>query len=339
MLKDYGRTAIIAGEHRISFNEILLRVDLFKKSLSVGRGEKCLILSENREGWIYALYSIWQQGGIAVPVDATSTAHDIAYILKDSQPASIWTSRNKSDIVNAALKEAEIEVKICLIDDFERVDLNETGHILQPATFTPKILDETCLIIYTSGTTGNPKGVMLSFWNILAVIKAVSEDVEIITPDRRVLILLPLHHILPLVGTVLAPMKSGGGVTICPSMAAPDLMATLKNGEVDIIVGVPRLWQTIYNGVMKVINDNLDNPELSVEIIADKVGISRVHFYRKMKDLTGQAPREFQDNCGLGQSARNPLRWCRCRREGPFRQASSPSNRPPCRSPPATHSC
>ena len=56
--------------------------------------------------------------------------------------------------------------------------------------------------------------------------------------------------------------------------------------------------------VMKVINENLDNPELSVEIIADKVGISRVHFYRKMKDLTGQAPRDFVKYVRLKEASR-----------------------------------
>lgn len=256
MLKDYGKTAIISGGHRISFNEVLLRVDLFKQAMAVSHGEKCIILSENREGWIYALYAIWRQNGTAVPVDATSTVHDIAYILSDCQPTSIWTSRNKLDIVKAAIEECGLEIRISLIDDYEHLELSNGEHHLQALPFTPELLQDTCLIIYTSGTTGNPKGVMLSYWNILAVMKAVCEDVEIITPVRRVLILLPLHHILPLVGTVLAPMKTGGGVTICPSMAATDLMATLKTGEVAIIVGVPRLWQTVYGGVMKVINDN-----------------------------------------------------------------------------------
>lgn len=56
--------------------------------------------------------------------------------------------------------------------------------------------------------------------------------------------------------------------------------------------------------VMKVINENMDNSELSVEQIADKVGISRVHFYRKMKDLTGQAPRDFVKYVRLKEAAR-----------------------------------
>ncbi len=56
--------------------------------------------------------------------------------------------------------------------------------------------------------------------------------------------------------------------------------------------------------VMRVINENMSNPDLSVEIIADKVGISRVHFYRKMKDLTGQAPRDYLKYVRLKEAAR-----------------------------------
>lgn len=60
----------------------------------------------------------------------------------------------------------------------------------------------------------------------------------------------------------------------------------------------------LMNRVMKVINENLSNSEVSVEDIADKVGISRVHFYRKMKELTGQAPREFIKYVRLKEAAR-----------------------------------
>lgn len=62
--------------------------------------------------------------------------------------------------------------------------------------------------------------------------------------------------------------------------------------------------ESLMRRIMKVINENMDNDELSVEMIADKVGISRVHFYRKMKDLTGQAPREFIKYIRLKEAAR-----------------------------------
>ena len=51
--------------------------------------------------------------------------------------------------------------------------------------------------------------------------------------------------------------------------------------------------------VMAVINQHLGDPNLNVDMIATQVGISRVHLYRKMKELTGQAPHEFIRNIRL----------------------------------------
>lgn len=55
--------------------------------------------------------------------------------------------------------------------------------------------------------------------------------------------------------------------------------------------------------VMNVINNHLDDSELSVDFIADQVGISRVHLHRKMKELTGQTPHNFIRNLRLKQAA------------------------------------
>ena len=55
--------------------------------------------------------------------------------------------------------------------------------------------------------------------------------------------------------------------------------------------------------VMKVVNANLGNPELSVEMIAQAVGISRVHLHRKLKEITNQTTRDFIKNIRLQQAA------------------------------------
>lgn len=54
---------------------------------------------------------------------------------------------------------------------------------------------------------------------------------------------------------------------------------------------------------MSVINKNISDSELTVEAIADEVGISRVHMYRKIKDLTNQTPRDFLRNYRLQRAA------------------------------------
>lgn len=55
--------------------------------------------------------------------------------------------------------------------------------------------------------------------------------------------------------------------------------------------------------IMKVINNNISNPDLNIEIITQEVGISRVHLYRKMKELTNQSMRDFIRNIRLKQAA------------------------------------
>lgn len=55
--------------------------------------------------------------------------------------------------------------------------------------------------------------------------------------------------------------------------------------------------------IMKVINDNISNPNLTVEMITTEVGISRVHLHRKLKELTNQTTRDLIRNVRLQQAA------------------------------------
>ena len=56
--------------------------------------------------------------------------------------------------------------------------------------------------------------------------------------------------------------------------------------------------------VMDVINSNISNTDLSVDMVANEVGISRGHLYRKMKELTNQTPHGFIRNIRLKQAAK-----------------------------------
>ena len=55
--------------------------------------------------------------------------------------------------------------------------------------------------------------------------------------------------------------------------------------------------------VMSAINAHLNDSDLSVDMVAEEVGISRVHLHRKMKELTGQTPHDFIRNLRLKQAA------------------------------------
>lgn len=62
--------------------------------------------------------------------------------------------------------------------------------------------------------------------------------------------------------------------------------------------------EVLLNRIMAVINDNLSSPDLSVERLAEEVGLSRVHLHRKLKELTNMSARDFIKNLRLKQAAR-----------------------------------
>lgn len=249
MIRELDKPAIITLDHEVSFDEMLRHITHFSEEMPLAKGDKCIILSENREGWAYALYGAWNKQGIVVPVDASSTVDDIAYIIKDCAPKCIWASHKKFETAEAALKQTGAEIPVLLIDEYEKSDVTSC----KKAEVEGKS-EDVALIMYTSGTTGSPKGVMLTFGNCMANINSVAYEVPIFDTFRRTLILLPLHHILPLMGTLMAPMMIGGGVAIAPSMAGPDIMATLQKGKVGIMIGVPRLWQTLISAILNKVN-------------------------------------------------------------------------------------
>jgi long-chain acyl-CoA synthetase len=88
--------------------------------------------------------------------------------------------------------------------------------VAAPRTPAP---DATALLMYTSGTTGQPKGVMLTQANLVANALSIAAE-HALTPQDRVLGVLPLYHINAFAVTMLAPLASGGSVAMAPRFSA-----------------------------------------------------------------------------------------------------------------------
>lgn len=294
MIKDFNKIAIIAGEQNISYTELLKRINLCAAQTPKGKQTKTIIFGENRVGWIYAFFGVWRNAGMAVPVDASSTVEDLEYIIRDCTPDCLWTSETCRPVAQQAIEQSGVAVTLRIIEDFEQApcDAYDTSQ------HTPED-EDTALIIYTSGTTGSPKGVMLSYRNLYANFDGVTKDVPIFDGERRTLVLLPVHHVLPLLGTIILPIISGGGLAICPSLAGPDIMDTLCRGKIAIFVGVPRLWQTLYTGIKKKIDASAVTRGLFA--LCKKVGsrsLSRFVFQSVRKKMGGHI-----DYCVSGGAA------------------------------------
>ena len=251
MIKQHNKTAIVYKGQSYSYTQLLQYSACYAAFLSKKENfRKVLIFSENCPEYFFTFYGTIRCGAIVVPVDVNSTANELAHILADCCPDFIFISPEKRELVEKACMQATLTVNIISAGN---IDISAVNTIEAPELIVAPD-DKTAVIIYTSGTTGSPKGVMLSYKNIFFQINAVTGDADFYTPTRNVMVLLPLHHSYPLMATLAIPIAIGTTVYIAEGLNAENILKTLNEGEIAIIVGVPRLYETLAKGIMAKIN-------------------------------------------------------------------------------------
>lgn len=248
LISKKDKLAITFKDDKYTYEQLLRYSQLYADKFSLEcKPEKILIFAQNSPEWCFAFYGAMRCKSIVVPLDAQSTKKEIEYVINDCRPDIVFISDDKKEMfADMNLHDARLMTK----DD---VVLSDDKNI--PATDIPLgNLEDVMLINYTSGTTGNPKGVMLTYKNVMFNIDSVSKQVPIFQEDSNVMVLLPLHHILPLLGSLVAPLYMGGTLHIAEAMNAESIIKTLNAGKVSIIIGVPRLYDMLVKGIMSKIN-------------------------------------------------------------------------------------
>ena len=204
--------------------------------------DRVVIFMENRPEWISSLFAVLFSGGIAVPVDYLLTEEELFNILKDSQPRFLITSGGNREVAERAVSKLGYHVKVVNIDS---ENLNREGEI----TFKKRNPEEVILILYTSGTTGNPKGVMLTLKNLNHNVRAV-ENLGFLREDDRFVAILPFHHTYPLVATAVLPVTLRLPLIFIEKLTPADILSTVNEQKVTIMVGVPKLYHVIHHNIM-----------------------------------------------------------------------------------------
>jgi long-chain acyl-CoA synthetase len=110
-------------------------------------------------------------------------------------------------------------------------------------------------LIYTSGTTGPPKGVMISQYNVVYTVEQLSRCIAFDDfVGKRAISYLPMAHIAERMMSHYQAMLLGYSVYCCPD---PNLLSPyLKEVRPEILFGVPRVWEKIYNGINAALSAN-----------------------------------------------------------------------------------
>ena len=211
------------------------------RAQGVERGDAVALYAANTPLWIAACLAVLRSGAVVVPIDAQLSGEELGHVLKDSGAHLVFTTSDELERLQ------DVEVQPILFDteddarSWRRV-LGEPGDAAKPEP------EDTAALFYTSGTTGAPKGVPLSHRNLASQLETIIET-ELFRSDDTLLLPLPLHHVYPFVIGMLLPLAVGAPIVLPAARTGPELVRALNEGEVSAILGVPRLYEALFEGI------------------------------------------------------------------------------------------
>jgi long-chain acyl-CoA synthetase len=219
----------------------------------IAKGDRVAILSENRPEWTIADFAGLLIGAVTVPIYATLTSEQTAYILRDSGARVLFVSSAKQLAKVAAIRDQTALKHIVIMDADDTTpqavsmqvvmhngprqpdaDFDSFARTVQPT--------DLATIIYTSGTTGNPKGAMLTHGNMASNVNFSFKDFGMAEGDISISF-LPLSHVTARHVDFLMLYH---GVTLAYVSSQEHLPPALLEVRPTIFLGVPRMYEKIY---------------------------------------------------------------------------------------------
>jgi long-chain acyl-CoA synthetase len=245
-----------SSEDRLSYRELddaARRLAGGLRARGLQTGDFVALFAPNSAAWVQARVGLLLAGGVAVSLDSDLGREALAQQLGDSGAETILTVTGHLDDLEAAGLLAGRSVWLL---DADSDDPRSWRHLLgEPIDEVPKVdPDATASLFYTSGTTGPPKGVPLTHRNIVSNVRGILAQ-ELVGAGDRVLLPLPLHHSYPFIVGLLLPLITGATHVQPAGVSGPEIRRALSEGEIDIVVGVPRLYDTLAEGLTARLRD------------------------------------------------------------------------------------
>ena len=251
------------------------------QSWGVTRGDRVVIVSENRWEWAVADFAVLAIGAVDAPLYPTNTADQIGYMIRDSgAKVAIVSSRDQQKKLADAGAMPSLE-RVVVMNAGEEGEDESFATIMQAApamqtrdaSFDRQVRqakpEELCTIIYTSGTTGEPKGVELTHGNL-----AVNVSVAVIPYglDEKdcYLSFLPLSHVFAR-HCDYALLMLHTPIFYCAKVE--HLQKAMQIVRPTLFIGVPRFFEKIRQGV----ETKSGQSAMKKRILEWALGVGRTH--------------------------------------------------------------
>ena len=253
--------------------------------LGIRRGDRVMLLSDNRPEWHMADLATLAIGAVDVPIYATLTPPQIAYQANDSGAVAA--------IVESSAQMAKF-LEICRACPALKHLIQIEGAPAPGCTMLDEVISagtggrsgdrfwqraarakagDLATIVYTSGTTGEPKGVMLSHGNLVHNVIAAAPRVPV---DHRDLALefLPLCHVLErMLGYVY--MWRATGRAYCSVHHVAELISQIRP---TLFAGVPRFFEKVRARIL----EKAGGTGVGAALVEWAIGVGKQAVYRRL---------------------------------------------------------
>lgn len=240
----------------ITYSELGQRIDAAATWLiraGVARGDRVVIFADNSPWWSIADLAIMSAGAVPVPIYATDTAPQAIHIVRDADARVAFVGNEEHYRALALLRGPGGQLdRIVAFDHSLALNGDDSCHFdtllgdtdvkALAERLERSAIEDIATIIYTSGTTGEPKGVVLTYANLLSQFAAVDAFFHVTEQDRS-LCFLPLSHAYERTWTFYVLLKGAQNFYLDNPKA---VIETMREVRPTCMVSVPRLYEKIY---------------------------------------------------------------------------------------------
>lgn len=215
-----------------------------------------VITTNNHPHWHILDIGVTQIGAQNVPLYATLSEKDYAYILAHSDSKYCFVSDEELyEKVKSVQKQTGLKGVFYLIENETEDSWNKFLNIGTSADFSTVIEErknavrdtDLATIIYTSGTTGTPKGVMLSHRNIVFSSLATAKALDLNDDAKRIVSYLPICHIFERAASYYNQLVS---LEVYFAESIETIGDTIRETKPHYLAVVPRLLEKIFDKIM-----------------------------------------------------------------------------------------
>jgi long-chain acyl-CoA synthetase len=208
--------------------------------LGIQAGDRVVMFIANKAEFIFVLYALQKIGAIAVPVGTREQKPGLNFILNQCTASAVVFDAELADRIASSEEAPACNHRISVGDAEGAIAL---ASLQGPPVTAALVNEEDCaVILYTSGTTGNPKGAMLTHFNIAHSVMHYQVCMKFGRGERGALA-VPASHVTGLIALIAVMTHVVGSLIIIPEFKAEHFVKLAARERITYSLMVPAMYQ------------------------------------------------------------------------------------------------